>query len=136
MPLNKFAYWSFMMKTLKVLFVAAALALAPMQASAGDYEVANVLDDAMYGAGIGGLVGLGLMLLTKKPTDNWDYVSKGIGIGIIAGSAYGVYRTSKSLAQIEDGEIHFGVPSPKFALQDTPFGPDLVVSTDFIGGRF
>ena len=124
------------MKRLKVYVIAAALALFPVQASAGDYEVSNVMDDALYGAGVGALVGLGLMLLTKKPTDNWDYVSKGLGVGIIAGAAYGVYRSSKAFAQIEDGEIQLGMPSPKFALQDTAKGLDVVVSADLIGGRF
>jgi uncharacterized membrane protein YebE (DUF533 family) len=134
--LNKFEYWSFDMKILKVLFVTTAIALAPMQASAGDYEVANVMDDALYGAGVGALVGLGIMLVSKKPTAHWDYVTKGLGIGIIAGAAYGVYRSSKAFAQIEDGQIHLGMPSPKFALQDTLLGQDIVVTADIIGGRF
>ncbi len=124
------------MKRLKVYMIVFALALFPVQASAGDYEVANVMDDAMYGAGVGALVGLGLMLLTKKPTDNWDYVTKGLGVGIIAGAAYGVYRSSKALAQIEDGEIQLGLPSPKFALRNTDKGLDMVVSADLVGGRF
>jgi uncharacterized membrane protein YebE (DUF533 family) len=136
MPLNKFEYWSLKMKILKVLFVAAALALAPMQASAGDYEVSNVLDDAMYGAGLGALVGLGVMLISKKPTDHWDYVTKGLGVGIIAGAAYGVYRSSQAFAQIEDGQIQLGMPTPQLALHDTPFGLDVVVSADLIGGSF
>jgi len=124
------------MKLLKVLLVAATLAFAPMQASAGDYEVANVMDDALYGAGVGAMVGLGIMLISKKPTSHWDYVTKGLGIGIIAGAAYGVYRSSKAFAQIEDGEIQLGFPSPKFALQDTLLGQDIVVSADIIGGHF
>ncbi len=124
------------MKRLKVYMIVFALALFPVQASAGDYEVANVMDDAMYGAGVGALVGLGLMLLTKKPTDNWDYVTKGLGVGIIAGAAYGVYRSSKALAQIEDGNIRLGLPTPTFALQDTGRGLDMVVRTDLIAGRF
>ncbi len=124
------------MKRLKVYVFAAALALFPIPASAGDYEVANVLDDSMYGAGLGALVGLGVMLVSKHPTDHWDYITKGLGIGIIAGAAYGVYRSSGAFAQIEDGEIQLGMPSPKFALQDTGKGLDMVVSADLIGGRF
>ncbi len=124
------------MKTLKIMIIAAAMAFAPMQASAGDYEVQNVMDDALYGAGVGALVGLGLMLLTKKPTDNWNYVTRGLGVGIIAGAAYGVARSSKAFAQIEDGEIHLGIPTPQFALQENTAGLSMVVSADLIGGRF
>ncbi len=124
------------MKTLKVMVVAGMLALFPVQASAGDYEVQNVMDDALYGAGVGAMVGLGLMLLTDKPTNNWNYVSRGLGIGIIAGAAYGVARSSKAFAQIEDGEIQLGMPTPQVAFQETSVGLGMVVSTDLIGGHF
>lgn len=124
------------MKTLKVLLVTAMLAFAPAQASAGDYEVANVMDDALYGAGVGGLVGLGFMLLSTSPTSNWNYLTQGIGVGIIAGAAYGVYRSSRAFAQVEDGQINLGMPSPQFALQDSPVGLVLVARTDLIAGQF
>jgi uncharacterized membrane protein YebE (DUF533 family) len=90
----------------------------------------------MYGAGLGALVGLGVMLISKKPTDHWDYVTKGLGVGIIAGAAYGVYRSSKAVAQIENGHIQLGMPTPKLALRDTPLGLDVAVSADLIGGSF
>ena len=124
------------MKTLQVLLVAAALVFIPAKASAGDYEVANVMDDALYGAGVGGMVGLGLMLLSTNPTNNWDYLTKGIGVGIIAGAAYGVYRSSRAFAQVEDGQINLGLPTPQLAVQDTPTGLVLVTRTDLIAGEF
>jgi len=124
------------MKTLKVLLIAAALAFVPAKASAGDYEVANVMDDALYGAGVGGLVGLGLMLLSTSPTSNWNYLTQGVGVGIIAGAAYGVYRSSRAFAQVEDGQINLGMPTPQFAVQDTPAGLVLVAKTDLIAGQF
>ncbi|MDX8388082.1 MAG: hypothetical protein R8M46_06065 [Ghiorsea sp.] len=125
-----------MNNTIKAAVVAAMMALFPMQAAAADYEVANVMDDAIYGAGVGGMVGAGLMLLSDKPTDNWNYLTRGIGIGIIAGAAFGVFRTSKSLAQVEDGEIKLGMPTPELAFQETALGLDLVVKTDLIRGSF
>ncbi|MDQ7003485.1 MAG: hypothetical protein Q9N67_00585 [Ghiorsea sp.] len=124
------------MKTLKVLLATAILTLTPAHASAGDYEVANVMDDALYGAGVGALVGLGAMLLTDQPTNNWSYVSRGLGLGIIAGAAYGMYRSSKSFAQVEDGQIHLGIPTPEIAFKNTPSGLDMVLTTKLIGGRF
>ncbi len=125
------------MRTLKVLLIACGLLLLPaQQASAADYDVQNVMDDAMYGAGVGAMVGLGLMLLTDKPTDNWNYISRGLGIGIIGGAAYGVFRSSKAFAQIEDGNIQLGVPLPEVAFRDTASGLDTIVTTTLIGGRF
>lgn len=95
-----------MKNRLKAMVIASMMALFPMQAAAGDYEVANVMDDALYGAGIGGMVGLGLLLLSDKPMDNLDFLTRGVGIGIVAGAAYGVFRSSQALAQVKDGEIH------------------------------
>ena len=124
------------MKTFKVLLVVSMLAFVPAKASAGDFEVANVMDDALYGAGVGGLVGLGLMLLSTNPTNNWNYLTQGIGVGIIAGAAYGVYRSSRAFAQIEDGQMNLGMPTPQFSLQETPVGLALTAKADFIAGRF
>jgi len=125
------------MKMFKVVMVVSMLAFLPtQQAEAGDYEVANVMDDALYGAGVGGMVGLGIMLLSDAPTNNWNYVSRGIGFGIIAGAAFGVYRTSKAFAEVEDGQIHLGMPSPEFALQETQQGLDLAIKTDLVRGTF
>ncbi|MDQ6988279.1 MAG: hypothetical protein Q9M19_00230 [Mariprofundaceae bacterium] len=125
-----------MKKTLKMMAVAAMLAFTPAQASAGDYEVQNVLDDAMYGAGIGFMVGAGLMLISDVPTDNWDFLTKGLGYGMIGGAAYGVFRSAQSFARVEDGQIHLGVPSPEFAFQETTAGLDLVMKTNLISGTF
>jgi len=124
------------MKTLKVLLVAAALAFVPAKASAGDYEVANVMDDALYGAGVGGLVGLGFMLISTSPTSNWNYVTQGVGVGIIAGAVYGIYRSSRALAQVEDGQINLGMPTPQFSLQETPAGLTLTAKADLVVGQF
>ena len=126
-----------MKNTLKVMIVTAMLALLPVQqAVAADYEVANVMDDALYGAGVGGLVGLGLMLLSNKPLDHRDYITRGVGIGIIAGAAYGVMRSSRSFATLEDGQIHLGVPTPELAVIETLEGFDLGIKTNLISGSF
>ncbi len=125
------------MKGLKVVLLSAALIALPLQqAKAGDYEVANVMDDALYGAGVGGMVGLGLMLISNSPTSHWDYLTKGIGLGIIAGAGYGVYRSSRSFAYIEDGDIHLGVPMPEVAWRDTNKGLDMMLQADVVAGQF
>jgi len=125
------------MKMFKVLLMVCGLMILPaQQASAADYDVQNVMDDAMYGAGVGALVGLGAMLLTDKPADNWDFITRGLGVGIIAGAAYGMYRSRGAFAQVEDGQIHLGMPTPEIAFRDTASGLDMIVTTNLIGGRF
>jgi len=125
-----------MSKTLLAMLVATMIGLMPAKAAAADYEVANVMDDVLYGAGLGGMVGMGVMLLSDKPKDNWNYVTKGVGYGIIAGAIFGIYRTSQSLATLEDGTIRLGVPTPAFAFQNTTEGLDVIVKTDLISGTF
>jgi len=124
------------MKMFKAMVVIAMLALFPVQVLAADYEVQNVMDDVLYGAGVGGMIGLGVLLLSNKPSDNWNYVTRGVGVGIIAGAAYGVFRSSKAFAQVEDGQIHLGVPTPELAVLVTPVGLDLALKTDLIRGSF
>ncbi len=124
------------MKIVKAMTVTAMLALFPLQASAGDYEVQNVMDDSLYGAGVGALVGLGIALVSNRPSDHWNYITRGAGFGIIAGAGYGLFRSSKAFAEVEDGQIHLGMPSPEVAFQDTAAGLDMVVKTDLIRGHF
>ncbi len=125
-----------MKKTINAALLAMVLMFTPSQASAGDYDVANVLDDAVYGAGIGVMVGFGLMLISDAPTDNWDYISKGLGYGMIGGAIYGTFRSVQAFAEVEDGHIRLGIPSPEFALQETTAGLDLVMKANLIHGNF
>jgi len=125
-----------MKKVVQAVMIAAALAVAPFQASAANSEVQNLMDDALYGAGVGALVGLGVMLVSTSPTSNWDYVTKGAGAGIILGAAFGLLRSTKALAEVEDGVIHLGVPTPEFALQATNAGYAWAVKTDLVHGTF
>jgi len=115
--------------------IVAAVGLAAPQAKAVDIEVQTVFEDAMYGAAIGAAIGLGAMLLTDKPSDNWDYIVKGTGVGILGGAAYGMYVSSRAMAQIEDGKVKVAVPTPKF--RRAPSNPDaLAMQVDLISSRF
>lgn len=125
-----------MKKIVQAVMMTMALAVAPLQASAGNSEVQNVMDDALYGAGVGALVGLGVMLVSSTPSSNWNYVTQGAGVGIIGGAVFGLLRTSKAFAEVEDGVIHLGVPTPEFALQTTDLGYAWAVKTDLIHGTY
>lgn len=78
---------------------------------ADDVSLREVLQDAFYGAGIGALVGGALMIFTKKPADHLDYIAYGAASGILAGTAYGLAKSARPLAEIENGKVKFAVPT-------------------------
>lgn len=126
-----------MKKVLQAIVMILAVSLMPLPVSAaGNNDVQNVLDDSLYGAGLGALVGLGAALVSSQPSNNWNYITRGAGVGIILGAGYGLFRTSKSFAEVEDGVIRLGMPSPEFAFANTAQGLDLVMKTDLIRGSF
>ncbi|MDX8410400.1 MAG: hypothetical protein R8K46_00810 [Mariprofundaceae bacterium] len=113
----------------------AALGIAAPQAKAVDFEVQTVFEDAMYGAAIGAAVGLGAMLLTDTPTDNWDFVLRGTGIGILGGAAYGAYVSTRAVAQIENGKVKVAMPTPQF--RRSPSNPNaLAMQVNLISSNF
>jgi len=112
-----------------------AMGVAAPQAKAVDFEVQTVFEDAMYGAAIGAAVGLGAMLLTDTPSDNWDFIVKGTGIGILGGAAYGMYVSSRAVAQIENGKVKVAMPTPKFRRAPSDPGA-MAMQVDLISSRF
>lgn len=78
---------------------------------ADDVSLREVLQDAFYGAGIGAIVGGALMVFTKKPADHLDYIAYGAALGILAGTAYGLAKSARPLAEIENGKVKFAVPT-------------------------
>lgn len=108
------------------------MASNPATARAADYEMQTVFEDAMYGGAIGALLGAGFMLVSSKPSNNWDYIVTGAGVGIIAGTAYGLYTSSRGLAQIEDGKMMVGMPTPKISVQEYSEGTALALEADLL----
>ena len=120
---------------MKRIWIAAVLAfgLAAPHAQAADYEVQNVFEGAVYGAGIGALVGLGVSLINnssgKQTASN---VMTGAGVGIIAGVIYGVYAGTRAAAEYENGHWRFALPTPEVELH----GSKLAARTDLVRARF
>jgi len=66
---------------------------------------------AFYGLSVGALVGTALMVFTHKPADHLDYIGYGAAAGALAGTVYGVARSSRSFASIENGKIKIAMPT-------------------------
>jgi len=106
--------------------------------SAADSAFKNIFEDAFYGGLVGALAGGALLVFTNKPGDHLDYVYYGAAGGVLAGAAYGVAKSSKSLVSMEDGNVKFAMPTivPEFQETGAKGASALVLKADLIRGRF
>jgi len=77
--------------------------------AAGGSRGEVVFTDALYGAAIGGLVGSAAWLIDQDSAG--AKIGTGVVVGTVAGLVFGVAET-KSLVQVEDGDIKLALPTP------------------------
>jgi len=118
------------------LLATTALIAVPQQAQAADIEMQSVLEDTLYGAAIGGLIGAGMMLISSHPTKHWNYISTGAGVGLIAGAVYGTAKSAGALATLDEKGLHLGMPAPQLALRQSESGSELAMQTNLFASRF
>lgn len=80
-------------------------------AHAADSMLREVFEDAFYGAGIGALVGGAFMAFTKKPADHLENIGYGAAVGVLVGTGYGLAKTTRALAEIENGRVRIAIPT-------------------------
>lgn len=108
-----------MARLVSMITCCAVLATAT-SALAGDNAFREVFEDAFYGGAAGALVGAALMAFTKKPADHLDYMAYGAASGVLVGSAYGLVKSTRSLARIDNGSIRFALPTVLPDLGESP----------------
>lgn len=112
------------------------LGVLPLQVQAADFEMQNTFEDAIYGAGIGLLVGGGLMLISGNPGDHWDYLAVGAGVGVIAGTLYGVATSTRALAEIDDDGVKLAMPTPQWKTEHSQGKTSLAMEMDLLKTSF
>ena len=107
-------------------------------AFAADNVLREVFTDAFYGAAIGGLVGGALMVFTRKPADNLNYIAYGAASGVLAGTAYGLTKSARAFAHVENGRVKMAFPTITPELIVSPSSRQTVVAwrADLIRGSF
>jgi uncharacterized membrane protein YebE (DUF533 family) len=107
-------------------------------AFAEDNALRTTFESAFYGGAVGALVGAALMAFTKKPADHLINMGFGAATGVLAGAAYGVAKTSRSLASIDNGSIKIAVPTLIPDLIESPATKQTIVSwrADILRGTF
>lgn len=88
-----------------------------------------VFTDAMYGAAIGGLIGV-----ASYAVDNDEFGNKvgaGVIVGTVLGLVYGVYET-KSFVEIKKNKTYVSIPKPEVEVK----GKDLVYKLPLFKAEF
>lgn len=98
-------------RQIMVIMALISVISAASSSSAAESSLREVFQDALYGTGIGALVGGAFMVFTKKPADHFDYIGYGAALGALGGTAYGLAKSARSLAEIENGKVKFAVPT-------------------------
>jgi len=123
------------------------IALATLFAMLGASTTAFAVDEnafretftsAFYGLSVGALVGTALMVFTRKPADHLDYIGFGAAAGALAGTVYGVARSARSFASIENGSVKIAMPTIIPDLVESPATRQMNVSfrADILRGTF
>ena len=107
-------------------------------AFADDNAFRDTFQSAFYGGAVGALVGAALMVFTKKPADHLDYMGFGAAAGVLAGTAYGVAKSTRSFASVENGSVKIAMPTIIPDLSESPVTKQTVVSfrADILRGTF
>ena len=105
---------------------------------AAENALKNLFESALYGGLAGGLVGAAVLAFTDKPSDHLNYIAYGAAGGVMLGATYGVVTTTRSLAEIENGEITFSMPTirPEFWEGNVRGETTIVAIAELIRGKF
>jgi len=106
------------------LTIVLTLALAATPARAKDDPLGGVLVDGFYGGLIGALLGTAVMVMTDHPSEHEKYITTGAALGVIGGTAYGLYKVSRYAAiTIDQGRVAWRIPSIQTNVQAVPGEP-------------
>ncbi len=101
-----------------ILLLILLVSLVPGVAEARrDNAMEEVLIDGFYGGLAGALVGAAFMAFKENPGDHLDDIAIGAGVGVIAGTLYGIGRAARAFAEIEDGRLTVQMPTLRFDLE-------------------
>jgi uncharacterized membrane protein YebE (DUF533 family) len=125
----------FFKQIITIAVTLATLAGMSIPCSAADDAFKNLFENAAYGGLAGTLVGGALTVFTEKPSDHADYVYYGAAVGVLAGAAYGMFKTTKSLVTIENGNVKLAMPTIVPELQEANV-KSITLKAELLRGSF
>lgn len=126
------------LKKLVAVLTLVSLLSTTTSAFAADDTIREVFTDAFYGAAIGGLIGGALMVFKTKPFDHLNYIAYGAASGVLVGTAYGLAKSARAFAEVENGRIKMAFPTIMPELVVSPGSNKTTVAwkADLIRGTF
>jgi integral membrane sensor domain MASE1 len=123
-------------------FVAMLTVLSLLSTTSAAFAAEDVLKEtftsAFYGGAIGALLGGACMVFQKKPADHWNYLAYGAATGVIAGTAFGLAKSARAFAEVENGRVKMAFPTIVPELVTSPDSHQTTVAwkTNLIQGSF
>jgi hypothetical protein len=99
-----------------LLLLSVLLWLLPAPVQAKD-EVEEVFRDGFYGGLAGLLVGAAFMAFAEDPGDHLANLYIGAGIGVLAGTTYGILKASRAFAEVDQGTVTVHAPTLRMELE-------------------
>ncbi|GFE58663.1 hypothetical protein [Geobacter sp. AOG1] len=105
---------------------------------ASDNAFRDIFENAFYGGLAGTLVGGALLVFTHRPSDHLDYLSVGAASGVLAGAAYGLAKSSRAFAEIDNGKVKLAMPTimPEFQDANAKGSSTVMLKAELIRGKF
>jgi hypothetical protein len=125
------------MRSLKHAAISTLILLFTATSSlAADNPFKSMFEDIFYGALSGGLVGAAVLAFTKQPAKHLDYIGFGAAGGALVGATYGAVSTTRSLAELKNGEIRFAMPTIMPELKEARSGTAIIATAELVRGSF
>lgn len=104
---------------------------------AADSPLRETFEDALYGGLTGALVGAAVMAFTHRPGQHLDYIYYGGAGGVLVGASFGLIRSARSLAEMQDGKFRFALPTIMPEFQETSsHGQSMALRAELFRGTF
>jgi sugar phosphate permease len=126
------------LKKLIAVMTLVSLLSTVSSAFAADDTIREVFTDAFYGAGIGALIGGALMVFSSHPSDHYNNIAYGAAAGVIAGTAYGLAKSARAFAEVENGRVKIAIPTivPELLVSPSSGRSTVAWKADLIRGTF
>ena len=126
------------LRKLVVVMTLVSLLSTTSSAFAADDTIREVFTDAFYGAAIGGLVGGAIMVFQTKPFDHLNFIAYGAASGVLVGTAYGLAKSARAFAEVENGRVKMAFPTivPELVVSPASGQATVAWKTDLIRGTF
>lgn len=115
-----------------VLLLSMLVSLSPGAAQARTSAMEEVFVNGFYGGLAGALVGAAFMAFKEHPGDHLNDIAIGAGVGVIAGTLYGIGKATRAFAEIQDGKMTVQMPTVRFDLEPVGKGMQPRWSADLL----